>query len=304
MTAKSETATLDPRRHAFREDLADARLRDKVSAPRYVDGETRIVALPSLPLRRRPDPSYGFETEALIGERVSVFEDRAGWSWVQMEHDRYVGYAPSNGFAAFSAPATHRVLALGTFIYPKADIKSPPLALLSLGARVRVIETTDRFSELATGGYVVSRHLVPFDRFVRDYVAVAERFLGVPYLWGGRTRLGLDCSALVQLSLDAAGLASPRDSDMQQAELGSDVLIPADFEGLQRGDLVFWPGHVGIMSDGVMLVHSNGHHMAVTIEPLVVVARRIERVTGKTISAVRRLDRLGIGLAKADTLDE
>lgn len=302
-SATLKTAALDARRNAFREDIADVRLRGRVDAPRFVEGMRRVVMVPSLPVRRRPDPSLALETEALIGETALVFEEAGGWSWVQLDRDRYVGYVPSSALGEVRHETTHRVLALGTFIYPRADIKTTPLALLSLGSRLSVIATVDRFSELATGGFVITRHLIEFDRFVRDYVTIAERFLGCPYLWGGRTRLGLDCSALVQLALDAAGIAGPRDSDMQQAELGSSVLVPKDLEGLQRGDLVFWPGHVGIMSDGVMMVHSNGHHMAVTTEPLVAAARRIER-TGAAVAAVKRLDRLGAGMDRVEAMDE
>jgi cell wall-associated NlpC family hydrolase len=162
------------------------------------------------------------------------------------------------------------------------------------------VTTADqRFSQLATGGHVISRHLTEVTKPARDFVSVAERFLGTPYLWGGRSRLGLDCSALVQLSLAAAGVDAPRDSDMQQAELGTTVLIPADLEGLQRGDLVFWPGHVAIMSDAVMMVHANAHHMAVAIEPLEAATRRISR-TGAEISAIKRLPALTADANRAD----
>ena len=283
---------LDPRRHAWRPDLADADLWDKVEAENYVEGQVRVVTWPSLPIRRRPVATAGFETEALFGETVKVFEDKDGWAWLQLAADRYVGYAPSIALGLPAHAATHRVQALGTFVYPTPDIKTPPMATLSLGARVTAGLHDARFSALATGGFIVSRHLADLSRPARDFVAVAERFLGTPYLWGGRSRLGLDCSALVQLSLDAAGIAAPRDSDMQQAELGATVLVPQDLEGLRRGDLVFWPGHVGIMSDAVMLVHANAHHMAVAIEPLVTAAARIGR-SGSQIATVRRLAALG-----------
>lgn len=278
----------DPRRSAWRGDLAAEELWDRVVAPRYVSGSVCQLMRPSAAMRKAPDPSLPFENEVLFGESVTVYEEADGWAWIQLRRDRYVGYIPSDGLAADVIPATHRVQALGTFIYPHPDIKTPPIMPLSLNCQLAVRQSDDRFCELATGGFVVSRHVAELTRAARDYVEIAERFLGVPYLWGGRTRIGVDCSGLVQLAAEAAGIPAPRDTDMQQAELGEPVPVPEDLEGLRRGDLVFWKGHVGVMTDGVMLLHANAHHMAVAIEPLIVAARRIRR-TGGEVVAVRRL---------------
>jgi cell wall-associated NlpC family hydrolase len=283
----------DPRRTVWREDLAADVLWDTVLAPRYAAAVRRRVWWPVVAQRRRPDASLPFENELMFGEAVNVYEDANGWSWVQARRDRYVGYVPSEALADAGATPTHRVRALGTFIYPAADIKAPPLMALSLGAELTVIRETERFLELSTGGYCYGRHLAPLARRARDFVEVAERFIGVPYLWGGRTRLGVDCSGLVQVAMEAAGLVCPRDTDMQQGEVGSQVLVPKDLEGLERGDLVFWPGHVGIMTDGVMLLHANAHHMSVVSEPLVVAARRIKRTAGAEVVAVRRPPSIG-----------
>jgi cell wall-associated NlpC family hydrolase len=279
---------LDPRRHAVRPDLAALSLRGQVNAPRYSAGVIRQVTRPAVPLKREPNPNLGLETEVLYGELVRVYDEREGWAWVQLERDRYVGYVPSIALTGEIMPMTHRVKALGTFVYPAPDIKTPPVMHLPLNAELRVAEWGERFCRLERGGFVVTRHISERDRYERDFVDIAERLIGSPYLWGGRTRIGIDCSGLVQVALQAAGIDAPRDTDMQVAELGEPVLIPRELDGLRRGDLVFWPGHVGIMSDALMMVHANAHHMAVAAETLPEAADRIARQSSP-ITAIRRL---------------
>lgn len=279
---------LDPRRNAFRSDLAATILAGRVDAPQFVEGELRQVSRASVPLRRRPAANAALDTEALFGETLVVYDLADGWAWVQLDRDGYVGYLPADTLSADVQEPSHRVRSIGTFLYPVPDIKAPPLMHLSLNAQLSVAEGDDRFCLLATGGFVYTRHIAPVGSFVRDYVSIAEMLIGTPYLWGGRSRIGIDCSGLVQNALDAAGIECPRDSDMQEAEVGISIPITPGLEDLQRGDLLFWPGHVGMMVDGLMLLHANAHHMAVVVETLPEAVERIAKA-GSKLRTIRRI---------------
>lgn len=276
----------DKRRNVYRKDLAAEELRGLVEAERYVKGALRQVCLPVLPLRREPRFDATLDTEALLGETVTVYDESEGWAWVQSSRDFYVGYMPSEGLSRKIVTPTHRIAALRTYVYPEPDGKIPPLSLLSLNALVAATGNDGRFLAVAGGGYVFAAHAVPIGETAPDFVAIAESFLGTPYLWGGRTSIGLDCSGLVQLSLDAAGYAAPRDADMQAAELGRAVDLRKT--ELRRGDLVFWERHVGIMTSGKDFLHANAFHMAVEAEPFARAKRRIKDV-GYEVTCVRRL---------------
>src|SRR5690348_16936717 len=279
-------SAFDPRITPARPDLAASHLRGKVAAARFVDGTLREVRDESAPLRRAPAPDAALDTEALKGERVTVYESTdEGWCWGQLERDGYVGWLPANALAAPGPAATHVVTALRTLVFPGPSIKLPPVAAFSLGCRLAVMRTEGALA-VTPSGYVPARHLAPLDAHAPDFVAVAERFLGVPYLWGGKTSLGVDCSGLVQLALGAAGHAAPRDSDMQERALGTPVA--PDTATLRRGDLMFWKGHAAIVRDPATLVHANAFHMAVAVEPI---AEAVERIAadGAAISAVKRL---------------
>jgi cell wall-associated NlpC family hydrolase len=279
---------IDRRRNAYRADLAAEVLRGKVEAPRYAAGEERQVIDATVPLRGTPDAHASWTTQALFGERVTVYDERDGWAWVQLASDGYVGYLPTSTLSAQLLPTTHRVKALGTFLYPSANFKSPPGLDLSMNAALCVAVTGPTFARLADGRFVPTPHIAERANFAADFVAVAEAFLGAPYVWGGKTRLGVDCSGLLQVAMQAAGLPCPRDSNMQLAELGSAIPVGDDLAGLARGDLVFWAGHVGIMLDAVRFLHANAYHMAVAIEPLRTAVDRIAR-SGAVITAVKRL---------------
>ncbi len=279
----------DPRVTPARADLAAKELEGKVAATRYVAGDVYEVIEPQAPLRGEPSHDAPLLTEALKGERVTIYEKNdEGWAWGQLAADGYVGWLSANALTPPGAPPTHKVAALRTLVFPGPSIKLAPLEALPLGARVAVARREERMAVTQSGGYLPAVHLAPIDVYEADFVAVAERFLGVPYLWGGKTMLGLDCSGLVQIALAACGISCPRDSDMQEQALGSPVTAATDRSNLQRGDLVFWTGHVAIVRDRATFLHANAFHMAVAIEPIGAAIARI-RSAGSEITSVRRI---------------
>lgn len=270
---------------ASRPDLAAAELRGQVAAARYAAGERRSVTAPllDLTLTLTPAPVAERATQLLYGEAFTVYETRAdGFAWGRAERDGYVGYVAAAGLGP-ARPAGSRVTALWSHVYPRAAVRARPERDLPLGAEVQVSGTTGGFARLRGGGYVPLAHLAPV---AGDAVAQAERLVGAPYRWGGRSARGLDCSALVQLSLMLAGIACPRDSDMQEAMLGEPLPPEA---ALRRGDLVFWRGHVGLMADAATLLHANAHHMAVAREPFATAVDRIAAAGGGPVTGRRRL---------------
>jgi cell wall-associated NlpC family hydrolase len=281
--------SFDDRVTPARPDLAAKHLEGQVEAARFVEGTPQEVIEPQAPLRQTPLPDAPLLTEALMGERVTIYETTVeGWAWGQLEADHYVGWLPANALAAPRMAPTHRVAALRTLVFPGPSIKLPPIASLPFGACVAVMRNQDMFAVTAAGGYVPVQHLAAVDSTESDFVAIAERFVGTPYLWGGKTSLGLDCSGLVQVALTACGIACPRDTDMQEHALGEALAPTADFSNLRRGDLVFWQGHVAIARDATTLLHASASHMAVAIEPIADAISRI-RATGSNVSGVRRL---------------
>lgn len=281
----------DPRVTPARPDVAAKHLQGKIEAARFVEGEGREVIEPQAPLRSAPRPDAPLLTEALKGERITIYDtDDEGWAWGQLDADGYVGWLPDSALGPPGPPATHKVAALRTLLFPGPSIKLPPLAALPLGATLAIARVEDRLAVTPSGGYVPAAHLRPIGEFETDFVAVAERFAGVPYLWGGKTALGLDCSGLVQVALTACGIACPRDSDMQEAAVGTPVSPASDNAKIQRGDLLFWKGHVAIAGGLGSLIHANAFHMAVAVEPLADAIARIRR-TGSEITSVRRIGR-------------
>lgn len=279
----------DPRLTPARGDIAAKHLEGRIGAARYVEGVLYEVREATAAVRRSPAPDALLDTEALLGERVMIYDaNDEGWAWGQLAADGYVGWLPTHALGPPGPDVTHRVAALRTLVFPGPSIKLPPQTSLSLGSRLAVIGQDGPLAKTAAGGFVPACHLAPLARMEADAVAVAELFLGVPYLWGGKTSLGLDCSALVQVALNACGVACPRDSDMQESALGVRIEPGDDVAQLRRGDLVFWRGHVAIVRDGATLIHANAHHMAVAIEPAKEAIARIS-AGGSAVTNVKRL---------------
>ncbi|MGH6848375.1 MAG: NlpC/P60 family protein [Methylocella sp.] len=279
----------DPRVTPARPDLAAAQLRGQVAADAYVEGRTLHVCAGTADLRHAPAPDASLDTQALFGEEVTLYEDHEGFGWVQLARDSYVGYMSMAALAEGQIKPTHRVTVNRSFVYPGPDLKLPPREALPLGASVCVRATKGGFAQFDDAAFVFSSHLMPSGENQKEFVAVAERLLHAPYLWGGKTSLGIDCSGLVQISLDAAGIDAPRDTDLQEQALGLPIAIDTDLAGLRRGDLVFWRGHAGIMRDETTLLHANAHHMLVASEPLRIARDRILAKTSQPISAIKRL---------------
>ena len=277
------TTEMDPRLTPANGRVAAIGLKGKVEAEQFVEGERLQCVAPSADIRVCPDG--GLASQLAYGETIRVFETRQGWSFGQSESDGYVGYVPENSLGPVSSP-THRVFRLKAHAYPEPSVKSIPARIFPFGSKLSAVSEEDSFVEVRGGGYVPRSQLLELDEFVSDFVSAAETFIGAPYLWGGKGPDGIDCSGLVQLALHSAGHSCPRDSDMQEAALGEPL---SSRDGLARGDLIFWAGHVGIMADGDTLLHANASHMAVVKENFRLAESRIKANENLQIRAIQRL---------------
>ena len=278
----------DPRLTPARPEVAAKYLEGKVTAARFVAGESFVVTDAIAPLRTAPRADAMLQTQALMGERVTIYDRPGeGWAWGQLDSDGYVGWLPEAALGKPGAAPTHKVAATRTFAFPGPSIKLPPHDALPFGATVTVARTEGSFAVTTAGVFLPTQHLAPINHRSSDMVAVAEMFLGTPYLWGGKTSLGIDCSGLVQVALTACGIGAPRDSDMQEVGLGASVPV-TQLHQLKRGDLIFWKGHVAIVRDATTIIHANAHHMATAIEPTRDAVGRI-KAAGSDITSIKRL---------------
>jgi cell wall-associated NlpC family hydrolase len=276
--------TFDPRVTALRDGIAPRALEGVLPAEVYLDPRPLQCALPAAAIRRGPDAASEQMDQLLFGELFDAIEEDGAFLWGQARRDGYVGFVEAAALAPAGAPATHRVSAIRTYAFAEPSIKTRAAGPYSLNALVTVEAQEGRLARAAGAGWMALEHLSPIGEFAADPAAVAERYLGAPYLWGGRESLGLDCSGLVQQALLACGRACPRDADMQQT-LGR-AITRAEFG---RGDLVFWKGHVALGLDARRIIHANAHHMAVEIEPLDGAVERIRAAGSGEPAAFRRL---------------
>ncbi len=280
---------MDKRLTPARPDIAAKYLEGKVEAERFVIGEEFEITDGVTSVRRDPFAGAMLDTQALRGERFTVYDrNDEGWAWGQLASDGYVGWISDLALYPPNPAPTHKVTALRTFAFPGPSIKLPPVDTLPLGALLSIVKTTDAFAVTSNGHHIPRQHVAELSFIQPDFVAVAERFVGTPYLWGGRSSLGIDCSGLVQAALTAAGTGCPRDSDMQENGLGR-TLSGAETQTLKRGDLIFWKGHVAIVRDAHTIVHANAHHMMTAIEDTKGAIARIA-ATGSDITSIKRLD--------------
>lgn len=283
---------LDPRLNAFRPDLADATLSGSVNADSFVSPTRARVVRRAAIVRKNPSLQIPRETELLLGEQVNVFEVKNGWAWVQSCTDQYVGYIAAEDLGDSSPAPTHYVVSITSPIHPEPKLKTLPIGLLGFRDQVCVVDQTDKWSMTSEGYWLYTAHLreaSALEGHSCDPATTALRFLEVPYLWGGRNGQGVDCSSLVQFALMEAGLPCPRDSDQQERQLGNPVPHLPYERSLKRNDLVFWPGHVGMMVDDTRLIHANATDMAVRLWDLKDVEEHIKNVEATSVTSIKRL---------------
>jgi len=254
------------------------------------------VSCPIAPLHRKQSLTSGLDTQLLFGHQFDVYKRGKIWAWGQARSPvpgsrqyGYVGYIQMKCLTDAVMSSNSIVTSLKAPLFLEANIKSRILKSLPMGALLKTKKTSQKFSQLNSGEYIHNNHIRArkTKTEISDFVAIAQCHSGLPYIWGGTSTEGLDCSGLVQSSLRAAGLDAPRDTDMQQEQLGTHIAV--QLSGLKRGDLIFWKGHVGIMTSAKKMIHANAFHMAVETEYLKDAASRIKAGGGGAITAIKRL---------------
>lgn len=275
---------LDRRVNAVRGDLADFSLAGILFAPHYAKAEAMHCMGQAAFVREEGNANARASSQLLPGETFHLLDVTGAWAWGFCDHDGYVGYVERAALGVGATPATHRVIARSAPLFSSPDIKSAVQGYLPAGSRVSG-EIAENFL-ITEDGAIHVRHVMPLSQDKTDWVAAAERQIGQPYVWGGRGAGGIDCSGLIQLALGQAGIKVPRDSDLQREGIGDPLDADA---GLQRGDLVFFPGHVGIMMDASNMLHANAFWMSTVIEPLADVVARLKPEHDEPILARRRV---------------
>lgn len=273
---------MDTRVTAFNGRVAASALRGQVDAEHFTDGTPGQITAAVTDLTGMPEgPRL---RQVLLGDSVTIYEDRGGYCYIQSAKDGYCGYVARADIGEPDVP-THRVSARATHAYSAPDIKSPERMMISLGGRITTRSETETFVETEFG-FVPKAHLSGIDELDSDPPEVARRFLGTPYLWGGNSSSGIDCSGLVQAAFLACGHACPGDSDMQCADLGTALPIGS---AVLRGDLLFWTGHVALALSPDMLIHATAHPMAVVTEGTQDAITRIAQSDDGPLIAHKRL---------------
>lgn len=236
-----------------------------MTADRYSKATEHQLVHNLTSLYHKPDEKSPLASQLLYGENFRVYEIRDGWAWGQAAQDNYVGYCRADALSPDLFHSTHHVTNLCSHIFTEPDPKSPPAGQVFMMSKVSVINNvpTKGFVQLADGNWIFATHISNI--YGNSPVSEALKFLYAPYLWGGKSSIGLDCSALVHLAFAATGISVPRDSDQQAKEIGTQL---CDDAVPQKGDIAFFPGHVGFMLDDMHLLHANVHHMRVSIDPL------------------------------------
>jgi cell wall-associated NlpC family hydrolase len=251
-------------------------------------GKIYQIHEPLAPIRRAARVDAPLDTQAFFGERAEFLNSENDWVKVRLLADNYIGFMPSAMLSRNIYEPTHRVIVPRSFVFPKANLKTPPINALIMGAQVKVDEESEGYAQLSTGGYIFAQHLRPADFRFPDFVSVAEHFLHAPYLWGGKSILGIDCSGLVQLSLSMAGIEAPRDSGPQEKTLGEVLPEKLKYDDVKRGDLLCWKGHIALARGNGALIHATANFMQVVIEPIAVACERIAK-QGIPLTSIRRL---------------
>ncbi|HZK89214.1 MAG TPA: NlpC/P60 family protein [Stellaceae bacterium] len=265
--------TLDPRLNAIRDGLADIALQGKVVAPRYAEGRPARVAVGLAPVRHAPHRAAALDTCFHYGETLRVFDEAGGYAWCQSQRDSYVGYVDVSALAFGEPPApTHCVAGPGAYRYADADLRSPTIDFLPRHSPVTVVEAGlecrgTAYVGIEGGGFLPAECLGTEPPRSPGLAAAAALYLGCPYLWAGRSFLGLDCSGLVQEAFRDLGIAVPRDTDMQRDAIGAAIDL-ADPTNLRRDDLIFLPGHVMICAGEGTVIHAYGGDMRVRQDKL------------------------------------